>query len=93
MKYYPFRPQPKNTEPPEPYKTSILLGLIRETKPDGAVWCDGGTPRMRYEAFGEPWPVTWQMAAAITGVQVPGWPVIKKPPMREICERSKEDVA
>lgn len=57
-------------DPPEPYRTQILLRLMKLPNLHG-VWCDGGIPYIRFEQFGEPQGIGWDEAAKMTGVVLP----------------------
>ena len=58
-------------EPEEPLRTQILYKLIELVKPDGSVWCDGASPKIRYLPYGEPTPISWNEAKVLTGLGEP----------------------
>lgn len=70
--------RPRVLDPPEPYRTEILMRMLQLVKPNGAVWSDKHSPRYRVQPWEEIEMIPWQEAADLTGVVLP------KPPRREV---------
>jgi hypothetical protein len=62
-----------NNEPPEPFRTQIVLGLIEMRKAGKlyGIWLDGGPLRIKYNAWDAAVVLGWQEAADMTGVEIP----------------------
>jgi hypothetical protein len=72
-------------------KTKILMLLLQHVKPDGAVWCDGGIPRLRYTAYDELEYLTWSDAAKLVGYKcqnIPNKPIARQQWLRSALIQS-----